>query len=326
MLGFRMYDNETGRFTTPDLLWSAFPAQTPYHYAYNSPLTYRDPTGLAPEKEKEGEELQNLEIDWNRIYAIWDLIHYENDRRSNQGMTNADGSPMGRTGAFYIPNGMNGSTYEFISFVPTSFGYMGISVSIEPSGIAANQTAASVMNAFIGGINDILFADPTFFDNLYGRDISIVIKGFDQISYTDKDGNKQSGALGSHRAIPNGSVVTLAGDVLTGNRKLPYSDYYRNERNKSQSWKDFQNYSIIAHEFGHALHWQKIESLGLGLSDFHSIPFDIRENYATYVENSFRTYFIQMNRYNYSYSLNCWNWIFDHGTWNSWNNYYKKGY
>jgi hypothetical protein len=33
--------------------WSAFPAQTPYHYAYNSPLTYRDPSGLAPEKEKE---------------------------------------------------------------------------------------------------------------------------------------------------------------------------------------------------------------------------------------------------------------------------------
>ena len=55
-----MYDNETGRFTTPDLLWSAFPAQTPYHYAYNSPLTYRDPTGLAPEKEKEREELMGL--------------------------------------------------------------------------------------------------------------------------------------------------------------------------------------------------------------------------------------------------------------------------
>ncbi|MBX3042742.1 MAG: hypothetical protein KF896_03405 [Ignavibacteriae bacterium] len=31
--------------------WSAFPAQTPYQYAYNSPLTYRDPTGLAPEKD-----------------------------------------------------------------------------------------------------------------------------------------------------------------------------------------------------------------------------------------------------------------------------------
>ncbi len=32
---------------------SAFPAQTPYHYAYNSPLTYRSPSGLEPEKEKE---------------------------------------------------------------------------------------------------------------------------------------------------------------------------------------------------------------------------------------------------------------------------------
>jgi hypothetical protein len=59
-MGFRMYDKETGRFTTPDLLWSAFPAQTPYHYAYNSPLTYRDPSGLAPEKEKDREELMNL--------------------------------------------------------------------------------------------------------------------------------------------------------------------------------------------------------------------------------------------------------------------------
>jgi hypothetical protein len=50
--------------------WSAFPSQTQYHYAYNSPLTYRDPTGLAPEKEKEGEELQGLEINWEYIYAI----------------------------------------------------------------------------------------------------------------------------------------------------------------------------------------------------------------------------------------------------------------
>ena len=69
-----MYDNETGRFTTPDLLWSAFPAQTPYHYAYNSPLTYRDPTGLAPEKEKEREELMGLNPDdasGGYYFGIW---------------------------------------------------------------------------------------------------------------------------------------------------------------------------------------------------------------------------------------------------------------
>ncbi|MBX3044627.1 MAG: hypothetical protein KIT33_01405 [Candidatus Kapabacteria bacterium] len=32
------------------------------HYAYNSPLTYRDPSGLAPEKEKEREELMSNEL------------------------------------------------------------------------------------------------------------------------------------------------------------------------------------------------------------------------------------------------------------------------
>jgi len=52
MLGARMYDNETGRFITCYPLWAAFPAQSPYSYAYNSPLTWRDPSGLAPEKEK----------------------------------------------------------------------------------------------------------------------------------------------------------------------------------------------------------------------------------------------------------------------------------
>ena len=87
MLGFRMYDNETGRFTTPDLLWSVFPAQTPYHYAYNSPLTYRDPSGLAPEKEKDREELLDLNPDYlsgGYEFGIWNA----NEIERYNGMTN----------------------------------------------------------------------------------------------------------------------------------------------------------------------------------------------------------------------------------------------
>lgn len=61
MLGAHMYDNETGRFTTCDPLFAAFPAQSHYSYAYNSPLTWRDPSGLAPEKEK---DLENLCSDY----------------------------------------------------------------------------------------------------------------------------------------------------------------------------------------------------------------------------------------------------------------------
>ena len=30
----------------------SFPAQSPYNYAYNSPMQWKDPSGLAPEKEE----------------------------------------------------------------------------------------------------------------------------------------------------------------------------------------------------------------------------------------------------------------------------------
>ncbi|GAB1370420.1 hypothetical protein MASR1M45_04810 [Candidatus Kapaibacterium sp.] len=94
MMGFRMYDTETGRFTTPDLLWAAFPSHTPYHYAYNSPLIWSDPSGLAPEKERDRERLLNIELDWEGVYNVWNELQEENDRRGSTRLTNADGSMM----------------------------------------------------------------------------------------------------------------------------------------------------------------------------------------------------------------------------------------
>jgi len=79
MKDLRMYDTETGRFTTPDLLWSAFPSQSPYNYAYNSPLIFSDPSGLAPEKEKDREELMGGE----RAEAGGDAVAYQNSLSKN---------------------------------------------------------------------------------------------------------------------------------------------------------------------------------------------------------------------------------------------------
>ncbi|OGU58583.1 MAG: hypothetical protein A2X64_05000 [Ignavibacteria bacterium GWF2_33_9] len=53
-MGARIYDPEIGRFLSADLLWEAFPNQSPYSYSFNNPLSFRDPSGLAPEKEKGG--------------------------------------------------------------------------------------------------------------------------------------------------------------------------------------------------------------------------------------------------------------------------------
>ena len=51
-MGARMYMPEIGRFLAVDPLAEAFPTQSPYNFALNNPINFRDPSGLAPEKEK----------------------------------------------------------------------------------------------------------------------------------------------------------------------------------------------------------------------------------------------------------------------------------
>ena len=60
----RMYLAEFGHFLAVDPLFEVMPRHTPYHYGFSSPLVYCDPSGLAPEKEKNGEKLQTL-------YSMW---------------------------------------------------------------------------------------------------------------------------------------------------------------------------------------------------------------------------------------------------------------
>ncbi len=60
-MGARTYCQDIGRFLQPDPLFEAFARHTPYHYSFNSPLVWLDPSGLAPEKEKGEERLLNFE-------------------------------------------------------------------------------------------------------------------------------------------------------------------------------------------------------------------------------------------------------------------------
>jgi hypothetical protein len=65
-MGRRLYDSETGRFMSVDPLYEPFSGHNPYHYAFNSPLIFRDPTGLAPEEEEEKEQVHGGEmLRWN---------------------------------------------------------------------------------------------------------------------------------------------------------------------------------------------------------------------------------------------------------------------
>src|SRR5690554_508726 len=45
-MDFRLYDGALGRFFGIDLLADLFTSHSPYHFAYNNPITFMDPTGL----------------------------------------------------------------------------------------------------------------------------------------------------------------------------------------------------------------------------------------------------------------------------------------
>jgi RHS repeat-associated protein len=55
-MGMRQYDCTTGRFLSVDPYFEKFREQTPYQYAFNNPISFKDPTGLEPESEKGGED------------------------------------------------------------------------------------------------------------------------------------------------------------------------------------------------------------------------------------------------------------------------------
>ena len=78
--GARNYDSETGRFLSVDPLFEAFMNITPYNYAYNSPVQFKDPSGLAPEDEKK-EKVQYSEVmgyNVGRMEEIYRVGQYYN--------------------------------------------------------------------------------------------------------------------------------------------------------------------------------------------------------------------------------------------------------
>jgi len=135
-MGFRLYDPEIGRFLAIDPLLDVQPSQTPYHYCFNNPTSFTDPTGLYPEKEK-GDKVQEVvsffwvmeetlqlllnsrlkdEEEWQMSRRYWrGLFHLISDRNYYKRMNGDEGgggggSSSGRTGTNESGNGLPTST------------------------------------------------------------------------------------------------------------------------------------------------------------------------------------------------------------------------
>jgi RHS repeat-associated protein len=86
----RGYDPVLGRFMQVDPLASQFPAWNPYHYVYNNPMKFIDPTGLKPTGEDPDRKPKKVGIDvkgsgWNAVWA--NLIDRDGGSASSQSQT-----------------------------------------------------------------------------------------------------------------------------------------------------------------------------------------------------------------------------------------------
>jgi RHS repeat-associated protein len=69
-MGARQYDPAIGRFLSVDPLFEKFTEQTTYQYAFNSPLTWKDPSGLEPKREKKDKIQAMLLPDLSFVYQM----------------------------------------------------------------------------------------------------------------------------------------------------------------------------------------------------------------------------------------------------------------
>ncbi len=73
---WRPYDMQIGRMTGVDALADMFADYSPYVYAFNNPVNFNDPTGLAPEKESWEDFWKRLQTDFA---SVKEGMYYNNN-------------------------------------------------------------------------------------------------------------------------------------------------------------------------------------------------------------------------------------------------------
>src|SRR5690606_23053911 len=90
LMDFRLYDNALGRFFGIDLLTDQFTDHSPYHFGYNNPIAFADPTGLNPTDPpgglvlNEGDSYTYVDDDgWDVIVMSFDRTYWRPDPIDN---------------------------------------------------------------------------------------------------------------------------------------------------------------------------------------------------------------------------------------------------
>jgi hypothetical protein len=122
-MDYRQYDNALGRFNSIDALAELMPSITPYHFGFNNPVYWGDPSGLKPSSNMSALQLANTAFnnteDGTNSYWVNDGVgnfDYSGDGFGG-GSSNLAGSFINNYGEFQSGVGGGGTNYENGSYV-----------------------------------------------------------------------------------------------------------------------------------------------------------------------------------------------------------------
>lgn len=99
-MDWRQYDPALGRFNVIDALADSFVENTPYHFGYNNPISYIDPTGLfSIHTDEAGNVLKNVDDGDYGVYVHQGATtEADIDKTYSAENTSADGEKIGELG------------------------------------------------------------------------------------------------------------------------------------------------------------------------------------------------------------------------------------
>ena len=283
-MGARLYDPELGIFLSVDPLAELFPERSPYMYAFNSPLNFSDPSGLAPKKEKgRRSKFQTIVFDLKDPLAAYDAFSSDNGFFQNsiiyKGELIVDNtrmifSNMTRLGPM---SGAGGGGVKYL-----------ISKSSTGNGIFSNNYVVTFLDN-TGKIEipvrvDMFASDqynPEELVNNYAAAQAHAIEAMGGVSnfkkYTDIRRINIVGNIGYYRNNYGDAVglhtaregdIYLRADVVMGDYNPDYQPNSNPLMPDSGFWGDYQNsnqmcitlLSTLSHEIGHNVFWNSYPS------------------------------------------------------------------
>lgn len=296
-----MYDPQIGRFLLVDPLLDAFPIHSPYSYSFNNPISYSDPSGLAPEKEKGGgnkiqgfpffeksfeqyciqNEMAILKFDLlmtvARMNEEADKFIEEYTKKYSAG-GGGDSAPTDRTGTDESDNGAKKMTKEQKDRIMSNF-----QIDICDEVADKGEALANFWEAFWEANSEMTQEE---FD-YYTRDEKFVVNimGDNDFKLRYKDGRIGS-SLTLDEHIELFFPESIFGDNFDWKKGNDFFEgpliYQLNSKDKFGFFDSrlLDLSSVIQHELGHGFsNWM------IGPSIYNSIESDMRENWSIWYTN-----------------------------------------